>query len=61
MKISVKEHRCPQNHPCPAVNVCPVGAIIQKGYGAPVIDEQKCIKCKKCLYVCPTGAIQMEE
>lgn len=22
---------CPQNHKCPAVNVCPVGALSQKG------------------------------
>lgn len=60
MKIVVKKHRCPQNHSCPAVNACPVGAIVQKGYAAPVIDQEKCIKCKKCIYVCP-GAIQIEE
>lgn len=61
MKIVVNEYSCPQNHPCPSVNVCPTGAIIQNGYDAPIIDEHKCIKCKKCVYFCPTGAIQIEE
>jgi Fe-S-cluster-containing hydrogenase component 2 len=55
MKIS--EQRCPANHPCPAIRVCPVGAIVQKGNGLPVIDEKACIKCGKCLRVCPMGAI----
>jgi Fe-S-cluster-containing hydrogenase component 2 len=58
MKITVNEHRCPQNHPCPAVRVCPVDAITQKGFGLPVIDKEKCIKCKKCILFCPMGAIQ---
>jgi ferredoxin len=55
MKIS--ERRCPSNHPCPALRVCPVNAIAQEGNGLPVIDEGKCIKCGKCLAVCPMGAI----
>ncbi len=55
MKIS--EKRCPANHPCPALRVCPVNAIVQEGFGLPVIDEGKCIKCGKCLRVCPMGAI----
>jgi ferredoxin len=50
--------RCPQNHPCPSVRVCPVGAIFQKGYSAPQIDMEKCIKCAKCIDFCPMGAIQ---
>jgi Fe-S-cluster-containing hydrogenase component 2 len=58
MAIIVNKHRCPGNHSCPAVRVCPVNAIIQDGFKAPVIDEKKCINCKKCVMFCPMGAIQ---
>lgn len=58
MKVIVDERRCPQNHRCPAIRVCPVDAITQDGYNAPKIDEDKCIKCGKCVRYCPTGAIQ---
>jgi len=58
MQITVNQNRCPQNHPCPSLRVCPVGAIRQVGYAAPTIDEEKCIKCRKCAMYCPMGAIQ---
>lgn len=58
MKIVIDERRCPQNHPCPARRICPVGAITQNGFDLPVVDEEKCIKCKKCVMYCPMGAIQ---
>lgn len=58
MPIIVDSARCPQNHACPAVRVCPVGAITQKGYGLPEIDQQKCICCKKCIKFCPMRAIK---
>ena len=45
--VLIKDN-CPQNHPCPAVKVCPVGALSQTGFDAPVIDHDKCIKCGKC-------------
>ncbi|MBQ0042813.1 MAG: 4Fe-4S dicluster domain-containing protein [Lachnospiraceae bacterium] len=60
-------HACPDNkvkvtdacqgclaHPCR--EVCPKGAISFVN-GKSVIDESKCIKCGKCLQVCPYGAI----
>ncbi len=50
--IHVLPERCPQNHPCPTVRVCPVHAITQQGYGAPVIDEEKCTNCGKCTRFC---------
>jgi len=34
-----------------------VDAIKQTGFSAPVIDQEKCIKCKKCVMYCPMGAI----
>ncbi len=57
MNVIVKKERCPQNHPCPSVRVCPVGAIKQEGYAAPIIDMDKCIKCMKCTRFCPMGAL----
>ena len=40
------------------VNACPVSAIAfvpnDKGFLIPKVDESKCIKCKKCLTVCPS-------
>lgn len=60
MALLVKQSRCPQNHPCPSVRVCPVGALSQEGYGAPVVDEDKCIRCGKCVRFCPMRALVLE-
>jgi len=59
-EMVVNKNRCPQNHKCPAVRVCPVGALKQEGYNAPVVDDEACIKCGKCVNFCPMGAIQMQ-
>lgn len=59
-ELTVKKARCPQNHPCPSVKVCPVGALSQNGFGAPVIDKSKCIKCGKCTKSCPMKALVFE-
>jgi ferredoxin len=37
--------------------VCPVGAIKQNGFAAPVIDQEKCIQCEECVMFCPMKAI----
>ena len=60
-------HSCPDNvvrvsdscqgclaHPCK--EICPKGAITFSG-GKSHIDQDKCIKCGKCIDVCPYGAI----
>lgn len=60
ISIVISEYRCPQNHPCPSVRVCPVGAITQRGYAAPEVDMDLCIKCGKCIRFCPMGAIQYD-
>ncbi|MEA5137289.1 MAG: 4Fe-4S binding protein [Candidatus Fimivivens sp.] len=59
-KLVVKVSRCPQNHACPSVKVCPVGALIQHKFEAPTVDENKCIKCGKCVKFCPMKALQFE-
>ncbi len=55
MSISVQGERCPQDHPCPAIRFCPVRAISQDGFQAPVVDQVLCINCGRCLQVCPHG------
>lgn len=57
--LTVSKTRCPQNHPCPSIRVCPVGALSQRDYSAPVVDEEKCIKCGKCVRFCPRGALAL--
>lgn len=64
-------HACPHNrifitdacqgcleHPC--IEVCPKGAIHME-QGRSIIDEEKCIKCGKCLSACPYNAIVKQE
>ncbi len=51
--IKVAKEYCPQNHPCPSLRICPVGAIKQKAYNAPTIDDDVCILCGKCAGTCP--------
>lgn len=59
MKLIVDANRCPQNHRCPAISVCPKQAITQKSmFSLPVVDDEKCIVCGKCVRYCPMGAIR---
>jgi Fe-S-cluster-containing hydrogenase component 2 len=50
--ITVIKSYCPQNHPCPTVRLCPVGAITQRGNGAPEVDQTKCTDCGRCASSC---------
>ena len=59
-KLIIKTENCPQNHPCPAVKVCPVGALSQNGFDAPIIDGEKCIRCDKCSNFGPKIALVLE-
>jgi dissimilatory sulfite reductase (desulfoviridin) alpha/beta subunit len=52
--IKINETFCPANHKCPVLKVCPHGAIIQNGFSAPKIIEEKCTNCGKCIKSCPT-------
>lgn len=60
-KLNVLMEKCPQSHPCPSVKVCPVGALSQTGFQAPVVDHDKCIRCGKCSNFCPKQALVLEE
>ncbi|MCJ7580909.1 MAG: 4Fe-4S binding protein [Candidatus Aminicenantes bacterium] len=55
--IGIIKERCPQDHPCPLISACPVGAISQTGWGAPVVDHEKCIECGICTNSCPHSVL----
>ncbi|NTW27060.1 MAG: 4Fe-4S binding protein [Candidatus Moranbacteria bacterium] len=59
-KINVEIGKCPQDHECPLVGICPVGAITQDGFAAPIIDQEKCITCGACVASCPYQALSFE-
>ena len=59
-ELVVNVHRCPQNHVCPAVAICPVGALKQDEFDAPVVDNDVCIRCGKCVSFCPMRALQLQ-
>lgn len=58
--LVVNKRRCPQNHPCPSVKVCPAGALLQVRFEAPTVDQEKCIRCGKCVKFCPMRALTLE-
>lgn len=60
-KLKVIVEKCPRNHACPSVGICPVGALSQDGFNAPVVDHDKCIRCGKCAEFCPKMALVLEE
>ena len=55
--LVIDKRFCPQNHACPILRICPAGAILQNGYGLPVIDAKKCSECGKCMRHCPMNAV----
>lgn len=40
-------------------NLCPFGAIKMNSNNLPVVDEELCTGCKKCVEVCPKGIITL--
>lgn len=57
MALTIDKQLCPQNHRCPLLQICPVDAITQNGYGLPVINDEKCIECGKCTRYCGMNAV----
>lgn len=48
-----------ENPICQAV--CPVGAITRDELtGALVVDEDKCLGCRRCVYSCPFGGVSVD-
>lgn len=54
----VDPNLCPQNHKCPLINLCPVEAITQDGFGVPKMDHDLCIRCGKCEATCFMKAVK---
>ena len=58
MSVKIESRRCPANHRCPSVSICPTGALIQKGYEAPLVNDEMCTNCGKCIRFCPYGVFK---
>jgi Fe-S-cluster-containing hydrogenase component 2 len=53
---------CQQCEKAPCLEFCPSGAMYRKPEtGAIVVDENKCIGCKRCVFVCPFGIPFIDE
>jgi carbon-monoxide dehydrogenase iron sulfur subunit len=39
----------------PCIKVCPMNARQRETNGTIVTDEDRCIGCRACIYICPTG------
>ncbi|NWF86746.1 4Fe-4S dicluster domain-containing protein [Candidatus Bathyarchaeota archaeon] len=53
---------CEQCANAPCENVCPTRAITRDTKtGALLVDAQKCIGCKECVWACPFGAITVRK
>jgi anaerobic dimethyl sulfoxide reductase subunit B (iron-sulfur subunit) len=53
--LSIACNHC--QHPI-CVGVCPTGAMYQRQDGIVLVDEERCIGCKYCAWVCPYSAPQ---
>jgi len=53
---------CEQCDPAPCKTVCPTKAIARNTEtGALLVDPDKCIGCKECVWACPFGAISLRK
>ncbi|KAB2952376.1 4Fe-4S dicluster domain-containing protein [Heliorestis acidaminivorans] len=61
--LYIDSNKCDKFKGCPPAKICPTKAIIPVGsvrffwVKDWVIDEEKCINCKKCIEKCPHQAI----
>lgn len=47
---------CMACNDAPCIKVCPLNARIRQSNGAVTTDEERCIGCRACIYICPTGS-----
>lgn len=59
-ELKIIKKRCPHNHQCRVVKSCPANALSQKENEVPEIDYSKCIKCGKCISLCPKKVFILE-
>lgn len=52
--------QCRHCEDAPCIAVCPTEALSRSGEGQPVLlDTERCIGCKCCIFICPFGVIDM--
>lgn len=51
--------QCHQCDDAPCANICAEGAIVHRN-GVNIVDDGKCIGCKKCMVACPFGMIDIK-
>jgi anaerobic carbon-monoxide dehydrogenase iron sulfur subunit len=47
---------CTACNDAPCIKVCPLNARVREANGAVTTDEERCIGCRACIYICPTGS-----
>ncbi len=64
-RIRILELKLPEGHvplvcmacdDAPCIKVCPMNARLRETNGTVVTDEDRCIGCRACLYICPIGS-----
>lgn len=61
LRMRFSSVRCMHCAKAPCIDTCPENAIVKRADGIVLIDEEACIGCKKCIEVCPFGAIQFND
>ena len=52
--------QCRHCEEAPCLAVCPTGAVYRTGESGPVLlDTDRCIGCKFCVFICPFGVIDL--
>lgn len=57
--VSIVCHGCKDDIPC--AEVCPSGALMPREGGGVLLEEERCIGCKKCMDACIVGAVNFDE
>lgn len=57
---SITPVQCRQCVDAACIKACPVNAIIHHGDNY-IVDQSKCIGCKRCMKACPYGVIEVAE
>lgn len=63
-KVKINQSRCKGCEccirECPQKAICLASELNEKGYRFVEIDEEKCVKCGICYYICPDCVFELE-